>query len=52
MVGDSVVDIETGRRAGVATCGITHGHASRDALEEAQADWVIDDLAELQRHFS
>lgn len=52
MVGDSVVDIETGRRAGVATCGITHGHASRDALEEAQADWVIDDLAELRRHFS
>lgn len=51
MVGDSVVDIETGRRAGVATCGITHGHAGRDALEEAQAGWVIDDLAELQRHF-
>ena len=52
MVGDSIVDIETGRRAGVATCGITHGHAGRRALEEAEADWVIDDLAELQRHFN
>ncbi len=52
MVGDSVVDIETGRRAGVPTCGITHGHAGRRALEEAEADWVIDDLAELQRYFN
>ena len=52
MVGDSVVDIETGQRAGVATCGITHGHASREALEKAQADWVIDDLAKMQRLFT
>ena len=51
MVGDSLVDIETGQRAGVKTCGVTYGHAGRESLETAQPDWIIDDLAELKQHF-
>ncbi|NIQ03441.1 MAG: HAD-IA family hydrolase [Nitrospinaceae bacterium] len=51
MIGDSLVDIETGKRAGVRTCGVTYGHARRAELEEARPDWIIDDLAELKLNF-
>ena len=47
MIGDSLVDVETGKRAGVRTCGVTYGHAGRESLESAQPDWIIDNLAEL-----
>jgi phosphoglycolate phosphatase len=49
MIGDSLVDIETGKRAGVKTCGVTYGHAGRKSLESAQPDWIIDDLSELKQ---
>ena len=49
MIGDSRVDVETGKRAGVRTCGVTYGHAGRKSLESAQPDWIIDDLAELKQ---
>jgi phosphoglycolate phosphatase len=49
MIGDSLVDIETGKRAGVKTCGVTYGHAGRESLETANPDWIIDDLAELKQ---
>ena len=48
MIGDSLVDIETGKRAGVKTCGVTYGHAGRESLETVQPDWIIDDLSELK----
>ena len=51
MIGDSLVDIETGKRAGVQTCGVTYGHAGRESLETVQPDWIIDDLSELKQHF-
>lgn len=49
MIGDSLVDIETGKRAGVPTCGVTYGHAGRQSLETAQPNWIIDDLSELKQ---
>ncbi len=49
MIGDSLVDIETGKRAGVKTCGVTYGHAGRKSLESAQPDWIIDDLTKLKQ---
>lgn len=52
MIGDSLVDIETGKRAGVQTCGVTYGHAGRESLETAQPDWLIDDLSELKQFFT
>lgn len=52
MVGDSPIDIETGRRAKVSVCAVTYGLSERKSLEEAQPDWIIDDFAELQRLFS
>jgi phosphoglycolate phosphatase-like HAD superfamily hydrolase len=46
MVGDSHIDIQTGRNAGVATCGVTYGLAS-DTLNEPAPDFLIDDLRQL-----
>lgn len=48
MVGDSPNDIEAGKQAGaLATIGITHGNASREDLQAAQADFIIDSLVDL-----
>lgn len=45
MSGDAVVDIEAGKAAGVAlTIGITHGFGTREDLETAKPDFVVDDL--------
>jgi phosphoglycolate phosphatase len=49
MIGDSLMDVETGKRAGVKICGVTYGHAGRESLETAQPDWIIDDLSELKQ---
>jgi phosphoglycolate phosphatase len=51
MVGDSDTDIEAGKRAGVATCGVTYGLGDKDGLRAAQPDILIDDLTELSDHF-
>ena len=48
IVGDSYIDIQTGRNAAVATCGVTYGLAS-DTLHEPKPDFLIDDLRQLSR---
>jgi len=48
MVGDSWIDIQTGRNAEIVTCGVTYGLAS-DTLQEAQPDFLIGDMRELLR---
>ena len=52
VVGDMPVDILMGRNAGVQTCGVTYGNATRDQLQAAGADFLIDDFAELLRGIS
>ena len=47
VVGDMPVDILMGSRAGVRTCGVTWGNASREALASAGADYIIDSMPEL-----
>ena len=47
VVGDMPVDILMGRNAGTRTYGVTYGNASRQQLEEAGANFVIDDMEEL-----
>ena len=47
VVGDMPVDILMGSNAGVQTCGVTYGNATRDQLQAAGADFLIDDFAEL-----
>jgi len=46
MVGDSETDVQTGRNAGVWTCGVTYGFGP-EALKKAGPDLLLDDLREL-----
>lgn len=47
VVGDMPVDILMGKAANVRTCAVTYGNAQRSQLEETGADFIIDDMAEL-----
>ena len=50
IVGDSQVDIATGRNAGLWTCGVTYGFAPH-TLEDPPPDAVVDNAKELARMF-
>jgi phosphoglycolate phosphatase len=47
MVGDSSVDVLTGRNAGVTTCGVTYGYATV-SFAEYPPDFLIDQFPELE----
>jgi phosphoglycolate phosphatase len=54
MVGDSPIDVETGRRAGVATVGVAQGFSGREELAVAAPDTLVgnfDELLELVRQW-
>lgn len=53
MVGDMRHDVEIGKNAGAAlTIGVTHGFGTRDDLDKAGADRIVDSLIELQQYLS
>lgn len=47
LVGDSAIDIKTGRNAGVKTLGVTYGFGSLEEIQRSQPDGILDDLEEL-----
>jgi phosphoglycolate phosphatase len=47
MIGDSSIDVLTGRNAGMWTCGVTYGFAPQ-SLAEVAPDVVVDRPAELE----
>jgi len=47
VVGDMAVDILMGANAGAKTCGVTWGNGTRQELEAAGADHIIDSMEEL-----
>ena len=47
LVGDSEVDIETGRQGGVAVVAVSWGFRSRESLVAERPDFLIDDPSEL-----
>ena len=49
LVGDSAIDIETGRNAGVTTFAVTYGFGRRREIESARPDYILKDLEELIR---
>lgn len=50
IVGDSSIDVLTGRNAGIATCGVTYGFAPH-TLCEAPPDVVVETPGELAKLF-
>ncbi len=49
FVGDSPIDCETGKAAGLCTIGAAYGFRGRPELEEAGCDVIIEDFSELKR---
>ena len=52
IVGDSPVDCEAGKRAGIATVGVEYGFRSRKELEDAGCDIIISEFTDLKRIIS
>ena len=52
IVGDSKVDIETGKNAGILTCGVTYGFRPVSEIENAKPDFIISKFSELKLHFT
>lgn len=48
MIGDSRVDIEAGKAAGIRTCGYIPGFRGRTELAQAGADYLIERFSELR----
>jgi phosphoglycolate phosphatase len=46
MIGDSSVDAQAGRAAGMAVGLVAHGFTHRSELEKEEADWVVDKMEE------
>jgi len=44
VVGDMAVDILMGANAGAKTCGVTWGNGTKEELQEAGADYIIDKM--------
>lgn len=51
MIGDSAVDIEAGKAAGVITCGIPGKFRAKAELKSAGCDLFIQNLTQLADHF-
>lgn len=47
MVGDMPVDVAMAHNAGIRAIGVDYGNATHEELEEAKADWIIDDITKL-----
>jgi phosphoglycolate phosphatase len=47
MIGDSAVDVLTGRNAGVRTCGVTYGYAT-ETFKDVPPDFLIDNFSDLE----
>ena len=51
IVGDGGVDIETGKKVGIHTCGASYGLRDRQELVDALAETIIDNIMELKNHY-
>jgi phosphoglycolate phosphatase len=51
MIGDSLVDAQAGRAAGMAVGLVAHGYTHKTELQTANADWLVDSMEELMEIF-
>lgn len=47
MIGDTVFDIEAGKKAGISTVGVTYGFGNRYDLEKANPGFLVENTDEL-----
>ena len=47
MVGDMPVDIAMAHNAGIRAIGVDYGNATREELEAAKADWIVDSITKI-----
>jgi len=47
LIGDSTVDIQTGKNSGVKTCAVTYGFDTKEKLQTASPDYIIESMDEL-----
>jgi phosphoglycolate phosphatase len=52
MIGDSAVDIQAGKAAGVFTCGVLGGFRPEEELKAAGCNLLVENLLQLAEHFS
>lgn len=52
VIGDMPVDIAMGKRAGTRAFGVSYGNATAEELQEAGADCIMGDLAELRQRMA
>ncbi len=52
MVGDTTVDVQSGKRAGALTVGVLCGFGERPELENLDPDLLLDTTTELRRHLT
>lgn len=52
IVGDSLVDIQTGKNAGIFTCGALYGFRPRVEIETSGCDFKIESFQEIQNLFN
>ncbi len=48
MIGDSDIDIKSGKAAGIITCGLTYGIGRKEDIEKAKPDYIFDDIRKLK----
>jgi len=47
IIGDSAVDVRTGRNAGIRTCGVTYGYAT-ETFKDSPPDFLIDNFCDVE----
>jgi phosphoglycolate phosphatase len=49
IIGDTKTDINTGKNAGIDTCGVLYGFGTEDEVNAAGPNYIIKDLMELKK---
>ena len=50
IVGDTGIDINTGKALGIRTVAVLSGFRNREVLESYSPDWIINDISELLKY--
>jgi phosphoglycolate phosphatase len=49
MVGDHMIDIQTGKRVGMKTVGVLTGRTKKEEFEKTGADYVLTSVLEIYK---